>query len=84
MLPIDPPKWLTTSDMARRLGIHPKTLLRLRRQDFSPFNQGKHFRFGGITTAAPLQWQPAETELAFTSFSRVDPHRVEAFSCSRG
>ncbi|WP_411876842.1 hypothetical protein [Vulcanococcus limneticus] len=66
--------------MAQQLGIHPKTLLRLRRQPYSPFREAEHFRHGGLSTRAPLQWQPLATEQAFTSFRRIDPAAVEAFS----
>jgi hypothetical protein len=66
--------------MADQLGLHPKTLLRLRRQSFSPFAEGLHFRRGGLSTRAPLQWEPVATEAAFTSFRRIDPAQVETFS----
>ncbi len=66
--------------MADRLSIHPKTLLRLRAAEFSPFKVGSHYRRGGLTTRAPFQWQSELCEEAFTEFSRVDPTRVEAFS----
>lgn len=76
-------QWIPTPEMADRLGIHPKTLLRLRRQSFAPFREGMHYRRGGMTTAAPLQWHPEATESAFTSFRRIDPAAVETFSGSR-
>ena len=66
--------------MAARLGIHPKTLLRLRRSYLSPFREGVHFRYAGLTTKAPLQWQADLSEAAFTGFARVDPATVEAFT----
>jgi hypothetical protein len=74
------PRWLSSDEMASQLGLHAKTLLRLRRQPFSPFTEGKHFRRGGLSTRAPLQWEPISTEAAFTSFHRVDPAQVEVFS----
>ena len=61
--------------MAARLGIHPKTLLRLRGSCFSPFQEGLHYRRGGLTTRAPFQWQGDLCEEAFTQFGRVDPDR---------
>lgn len=75
-----PELWLTTAQMAGRLGVHPKTLLRLRAARFSPFREGEHFRRGGLTTKAPFQWHGERCEEAFTSFGRVDPATVEAFS----
>lgn len=72
--------WLSTGQMAGRLGIHPKTLLRLRGADFSPFREGVHYRRGGLTTRAPFQWNGLLCEEAFTTFGRVDPATVEAFS----
>jgi hypothetical protein len=66
--------------MAARLGIHPKTLLRLRASRLSPFREGLHYRRGGLTTRAPFQWHGERCEEAFTAFGRVDPASVEAFS----
>jgi hypothetical protein len=73
-------QWLTTGQMAGRLCIHPKTLLRLRAAGFSPFQEGEHFRRGGLTTRAPFQWHGDLCEKAFTDFNRVDPTTVESFS----
>lgn len=41
---------------------------------------GLHFRRGGLSTRAPLQWEPAATEAAFTSFRRIDPAQVETLA----
>jgi hypothetical protein len=76
--------WLGTEEMAAQLGIHPKTLLRLRRQPFSPFVEGQHFRRGGLSTRSPLQWEPVSTDAAFTGFRRIDPTQVETFSRGDG
>ena len=57
------------STMADLLGIHSKTLLRLRKKPFSPFREGIHYRYGGLTTGAPLQWFPEITNQAFTEYS---------------
>lgn len=73
-------EWLTTVQMAGRLKVHPKTLLRLRAASFTPFVEGRDYRRAGLTTRAPLQWHAALCEEAFTSFTRVDPAAVEAFS----
>ncbi len=75
-----PEQWLNTAQMAGRLGVHPKTLLRLRAAHFSPFQEGLHYRRGGLTTKAPFQWHGDRCEEAFTQFGRVDPATVEAFS----
>jgi hypothetical protein len=75
--------WLDSPSMASRLGIHVKTLLKLRRQPYSPFREGEHYRRGGLSTLAPLQWEPEVTERAFTSFRRIDPALVETFSTAR-
>jgi hypothetical protein len=72
--------WVDTAAMAERLGIHPKTLLRLRKQLRSPFQEGTHYRYGGLTTGAPLQWFPEPTDQAFTDFKRLPVSAVETFS----
>jgi len=72
--------WVDTAAMAERLGIHPKTLLRLRKQLRSPFQEGTHYRYGGLTTGAPLQWFPESTDQAFTDFKRLPVSAVETFS----
>ena len=68
---------LSTPDMAKALGISQKLLLKLRHLDPTPFKAGEHYRFQGMTTAAPLRWFPAETDTAFTTLSRVDPSDIE-------
>lgn len=80
MAPLSSGQWFDTAEMAVRLRIHPKTLLRLRAARFTPFQEGVHYRRGGLTTRAPLQWHGDRCESAFTDFSRVDPACVEAFS----
>ena len=72
--------WVDTAAMADRLGIHPKTLLRLREQQRAPFVEGIHYRYGGLTTGAPLQWFPEQTDQAFTDFRRVPCSAIETFS----
>jgi hypothetical protein len=68
---------LNTADMAKGLGVSEKLLLRLRRQTSSPFKLGVHYRFQGITTAAPVRWFPKETDEAFSTFQRLDPASIE-------
>ena len=72
--------WVDTAAMAERLGIHPKTLLRLRKQQLTPFVEGTHYRYGGLTTGAPLQWFPEQTDQAFTDFQRLPVSAIETFS----
>ena len=74
--------WVDTAAMADRLGIHPKTLLRLRKQHHSPFQEGQHYRYGGLTTGAPLQWFPESADQAFTDFRRIPVSAVETFSAA--
>ena len=68
---------LSTADMAKALGISEKLLLRLRKQPGSPFQLGIHYRFQGISTAAPVRWFPGPTDEAFSSFQRFDPSSIE-------
>jgi len=75
--------WVDTAAMADRLGIHPKTLLRLRKQHHSPFQEGQHYRYGGLTQGAPLQWFPESVDQAFTDFRRTPVSAVETFSAAR-
>lgn len=78
------PMWISTEEMAETIGIHPKTLLGLRRKDICPFEEGTHYRRKGATTKSPLQWQPEKTEQAFTSFKRADPAEIETYGGSIG
>ena len=71
---------LSTAVMAKGLGVSAKLLLRLRRQAVSPFRLGVHYRFQGITTAAPVRWFPKETDEAFSSFQRLDPTAIETMA----
>ena len=68
---------LNTPDMAKALHISNKLLLKLRHLENSPFVAGVHYRFQGLTTAAPIRWFPVETDAAFTTFVRVDASDVE-------
>ena len=75
-----PPKireTMTSPEMAKALHISHKLLLKLRHMENSPFVAGVHYRFQGITTAAPIRWFPVETDAAFTNFVRVDASDVE-------
>jgi len=60
-------EWVTSPVMAKILGIHRQTLLKLRRSPQSPFVEGRDFRWSGMTTNSNLQWHLERTEAAFTS-----------------
>ncbi len=77
------PTWLSSARMADHLGIHTKTLLKLRRIQRSPFREGAHYRWAGLTTAGTLQWNPAPTEQAFTTFKRLPSGSFETFAAAR-
>jgi len=76
-------QWLSSALMAERLGIHKQTLLKLRRTMRSPFKEGAHYRWAGLTTAGILQWNPAPTEQAFTTFKRLPSGSFETFAAAR-
>ena len=65
--------------MAAILGIHRQTLLRLRRSNFSPFVEGRDFRWSGMTTNSNLQWHVATTESTFTNARRMPAADLETF-----
>jgi len=72
-------KWIGTTAMAKCLGVHPQTLLKIRRSAQSPFQQGRDFRFAGLSTGK-LQWNAAAAEVSFTTMRQVPASEVEAFS----
>ena len=59
-------EWVTSPVLAKILGIHRQTLLRLRRSSRSPFVEGRDFRWSGMTTNSNLQWHARQAELTFT------------------
>ena len=63
--------------MAKALCISQKLLLSMRHLDPGPFVAGKHYRFSGMTTSAPIRWFPVETDTAFSTFMRVDSSEIE-------
>jgi transcriptional regulator with XRE-family HTH domain len=75
--------WVTSAEMAERLGIHVQTLLKLRRNKRSPFREGTDYRWAGITTAGILQWNPGPTEQAFCRFRRIPSGGFETFAAAR-
>lgn len=70
--------WVQTSVMAEHLGIHPQTLLKLRRSPQSPFRQGRDFRFAGLSTGK-LQWHIEAAEAAFTAKRCIPCDQVETY-----
>lgn len=71
--------WVGTVAMAEHLGVHAQTLLKLRRSHRSPFQQGREFRFAGLSTGK-LQWNIAATEAAFTAMHQIPASEVETYS----
>lgn len=73
--------FLTTDEMSQALGISNRTLRQLRLLKNSPFILGKHYRYGGLTQRAPIQWFPAETDEAFTNFQAERWKSIETMDC---
>ena len=73
------PSWVTSPVMAKILGIHRQTLLRLRRSEYSPFTEGRDFRWSGMTTNSNLQWHVATAEATFTNAKRMPAEALETF-----
>ena len=73
-------RWLSTEAMAEFLGIHPQTLLTIRRTSPSIFKRGRDYRRSGLSTRGPLQWHAENTDRSFTNAKRIPPQEVETFS----
>ena len=71
--------WLTSVGMAQQLGINHQHLLAIRRKS-TIFKQGRDYRFKGLASRGPIQWNAEATEKTFTSYKRVAPQEVETFS----
>ena len=71
-------QWIDTAAMAAHLGVHPKTLKRLKNTTVM-FEEGIDYRLAGASTRAPLQWQYEVAEKSFTHFKRIDPAEVETY-----
>ena len=69
--------------MAEILGIHHQTLLKLRRSPYTPFVEGRDFRWSGMTTSSNLQWHVATTESTFTNARRMPAEALETFAAAR-
>ncbi len=74
------PHWVSSAEMASALGCSKYTLLKIRRQDWSPFIEGVHFRWIGLSNQGTLSWQQEATQIAFSSFRRIRPDQVETYS----
>tara|TARA_B100001964_G_C13814083_1_gene414339 strand:+ start:124 stop:366 length:243 start_codon:yes stop_codon:yes gene_type:complete len=72
--------WISSAEMASALGCSKYILLKIRRQQWSPFIEGVHFRWIGLSDKGTLSWQPEATQIAFSSFRRVRPVEVETYS----
>ena len=72
--------WVTSPQMAKHLGIHRSTLLRLRRDARSPFRKAHHYRRTGLSPQATLQWHLTRTEQAFTSLHIQPADQIETFA----
>ena len=68
--------------MAAHLGIHYSTLLRLRRDERSPFRNGHHYRRTGLSAQATLQWHLKRTEEAFTSLHIQPADQIETYAAA--
>ena len=77
-------KWFSTEAMAKFLGIHPQTLLKIRRTSPSIFKRGRDFRYTGLSARGPFQWHPGNTDRSFTNAKRVPAQEVETFSSKMG
>ena len=74
--------WVTSPKMAAHLGIHYSTLLRLRRDERSPFRNGHHYRRTGLSAQATLQWHLKRTEEAFTSLHIQPADQIVTFAAA--
>jgi hypothetical protein len=73
------PSWADTTQTAEFIGIHPETLLRLRRLARSPFREGRDYRWLGLGKKK-IQWNPAETDKSLWAYKREPAEEVETFS----
>ncbi len=73
-------EWVSTGEMSKSLGIHPKTLLKLRADDHSPFIEGNDYRWAGCTSKGKLQWHQVHAENSFTSSKRMNLAAIETYS----
>ncbi len=74
--------WASTQETAEFLGIHERSLKAMRRREDSPFEEGTHYRWKGMTTNSPLQWNVEKTEQVFTSFKRERSDSNETYGAS--
>ena len=74
--------WVPSPEMAKILGIHHQTLLKLRRGPYSPFVEARDFRWSGLTTSSNLQWHVATCESTFTNARRMPAADIETFAAA--
>lgn len=74
--------WVPSAAMAKVLGIHYSTLLRLRRDERSPFRNGHHYRRTGHSSQATLQWHLERTEAAFTALQIQPASQIETYAAA--
>ena len=67
----------TTAEMAKVLGCTYKALGQLKAHKETPFVEGVHYRYAGLSTRSQVQWFPLETDTAFTSWIRPDWTAIE-------
>ena len=77
-------RWVSTQECADALGIHPQTLRKLRRHQISLFQEGRDYRWVGLSTSSTLQWHVLSASQAFTDFRRMPAEAVETYSRAPG
>ena len=68
--------------MAKILGIHPQTLRKLRRHQITPFEEGRDYRWVGLSTSSHLQWHINSASQSFTDFRRMPTDHVETYAAA--
>jgi hypothetical protein len=74
-----PKTWLTASQIADRIDVHAKTLLRISSSCLTPFHEGVHLRQNGLAPQGSSKWYSVDCEVVFKAFSRVALASVETF-----
>ena len=72
--------WVSSRDMAADLGIGYGTLLKFRTHLYSPFAEGTHYRWVGLSASGTLQWNHVATQAAFSAYKRMPIESVETYS----
>ena len=79
-MPVYEHEWVPSVEMARALGIHPQTLRKLRRHQITPFQEGRDYRWVGLSTSSTLQWHVRSASQVFTNFRRMPAQQIESFA----